>query len=552
MATTAFQTVNEDSDMSNNTYARMRPLAAALAVSGLTTLALPVRAADSDELESLKQTVREMQRKIEEMSASLDQKVKVVERKQELAEEDAAKRLKDAPVVTASGKGFSFRSADGGFEMRFRGLAQLDYRSVGGDAIEQIPGNSVTPAGGATNGVATGTDGFSARRIRPWFEGTLHGGKYGFRFMPEFGLSGDGGAAGADNRRNNTVRVADAFFDVNVSDAVKFRIGKHKTFVGLEFLQRADDIKFLERSYVTNAIIPTRDFGVTLFGDVLNKKVSYAVGVFNGVADGGEGFTARDENNDKDFTWRLFATPFAGGSGPLAGLGFGVAGTWAPSSDTNSLTAAYRTPGGGQFFRYQSAAAAAGTGTEATQATVSDGNRMRIAPQAYYYKGPFGLLAEWAQVRQDVAKVDNTGARSAQDRLQHRAWQVATTWLLTGEDASFRGIKPNSPVRFGEKSGWGAWELGLRYQAIDLDRGAATYADTGNRLDGSTSPGYALGARTWDFGLTWYHNENAKFLMNYEYTTLDDLVRGGTATSLSNRLAGDTERFLSFRYQVAY
>ena len=104
-------------------------------------------------------------------------------------------------------------------------------------------------------------------------------------------------------------------------------------------------------------------------------------------------------------------------------------------------------------------------------------------------------------------------------------------------DASFRGVIPCQPFKFGEPSGWGAWEVGVRYQDNNLDRNARTFADT--------SPGSALGARTWGVGLSWYHTENSKFLVNYENTSLDDVVQGTV-------LRGDKERFLSFRYQVSY
>jgi len=507
----------------------LRPLVGALALAGLASIALPAQAATQDEIETLKQTVRELQKRLEELDQTVEQKVKIVERKQELVNEDVAKKLKDAPTVTASNKGFSIRSADKDFEFKLRGLAQIDYRVYEGDAHAQTTGNT-----------AVATDGFLARRLRPTFEGTLLG-KYGFRFTPEFAESGDGGAAASGDRRNNRVRVVDAYFDVNANDAYKFRLGKHKPFVGLERLQSGSDIKFIERSYVSNNILPNRDIGVSLHGDVFDKKLNYAVGYFNGVADGGDNFTSVDDNTDKDFAARLFTTPFAGSGGNLEGLGFGVAGTWANDSNTNALPR-YRTPGQNQFFAYASTVTAAGT-------------RSRISPQAYYYNGPLGIIAEYAQVTQDVQRAETAASGAATNavaaigptELKNDAWQIAATWLITGEDASFKGVKPFQPFKFGEPSGWGAWEIGLRYQENNLDSAAARFAD--NNAGTSGRAGYGLSARTWGVGLSWYHNENSKFLINYEDTSLDDVLRGaGTPTVLR----GDKERFLSFRYQVAY
>jgi len=488
----------------------LRPLAGALALAGLASLTLPAQAATQDEIEALKQTVRELQRKIEEINTNLDQKVKIVERKQELVNEDVAKKLKDAPTVTANSKGFSIRSSDKDFEFKLRGLAHLDYRVYDGDSLRAAA--SAAP------------DGFLARRLRPTFEGTLWG-KYGFRFTPEFAESGDGSAT--SGRARNAVRVIDAYFDVNANDAYKFRIGKHKPFVGLERLQSGSDIKFIERSYVSNAILPNRDIGVSLHGDLLEKKLNYAVGYFNGVADGGDNFTSVDENTDKDFAARVFTTPFAGSGGLLDGLGFGVAGTWANQSNTNSL-GRFRTAGQQEFFAY--------TNTDANR-TSANGNRTRIAPQAYYYYGPLGVLAEYAQVKQDVRRA-GSGTTTLESEHTHDAWQIAATWLITGEDASFKGVKPFQPFKFGETGGgWGAWEVGARYQEFNLDRDARRFTTAAN--------GFALGARTWGVGVTWHHNENAKFLINYERTKLDEFT-AGTA------LLRDDEKFLTFRYQVAY
>ncbi len=485
-----------------------------LALVALLALFSKPAVAHQDEIETLKQTVRELQRKLEELDQQFDQKVKKVERNQELASEDAAKRLRDAPIVNASSKGFSFRSADKEFEVKLRGLAQLDHRTYDGDAFDQVAGN-----------VPSATDGFVARRLRPTIEGTVFG-RYTFRFTPEFGESGDGSGAGTGDRRNNRTRLIDAYFDINASDALKFRIGKHKPFVSLERLQSSNYIKFIERGYISNNMLPSRDNGISVFGDVFGKRLSYAVGYFNGIQDGGEGFTSVDNNNDKDFAWRLFATPFAGSGSWLDGLGVGMAGTWATDSDTNALPR-YRTAGLNKFFSF------AGGDTDPTKAR---GDRIRLSPQGYFYKGPLGILAEYAQVRQGVQRASVGSAE-----LHNSAWQVAATWLLTGEESSFNGVKPARPFKFGEASGWGAWEVGLRYQENNLDDDAGRFAEA--------EAGYALSARTLGVGLTWYHNENSKFLVNYEFTRLGD-VESGTGSKAV--LTGDRERFLAFRYQVAY
>jgi phosphate-selective porin OprO/OprP len=459
-----------------------------LLIASAIAATFPAYANDTAEIEKLKAQIQE-----------LDQRLRILDRKQEIVNEDVAAKQKAAPTVTASDKGFGIKSADGQFEYKLRGLMHFDYRSFDGSA----PADTIY-------------DGFLARRIRPTFEGTVFG-KYGFRFTPEFAESGDG--SGTTGITQNKTRVIDAYLDTRFDPAYSLRFGKFKPFVGLERLQSGSDIKFIERSYVSNNILPNRDFGLSLYGEALDKKLNYAVGYFNGVRDGGENFTTQDENNHKDFAARVFSNPFAGTDGALAGLGVGIAGTWSQDSNSNSL-GSYKTPGQAyNFFAY--------TGAR------SNGRRERIAPQAYYYTGPLGILAEYAAVKQDISKTDGSSATS----VTNSAWQIAGSYLLTGEDASFKGVKPYNPFKSGAEGGWGAFELVARYQENNIDRDAVTFANTAN--------GYALGAKTWGVGLNWYLNEASRFSLNVERTKFSD-VRTGTV------LRGDTENFAVARYQLAF
>ena len=94
--------------------------------------------------------------------------------------------------------------------------------------------------------------------------------------------------------------------------------------------------------------------------------------------------------------------------------------------------------------------------------TVSDGSHWRASPQGYYYTGPFGVLAEYVFSSQRVRRAAETA------RLGTRAWQVATSYVLTGEDSSYRGVTPRSA--FDPSSGsWGAFELTARVNQLTLD-----------------------------------------------------------------------------------
>ena len=461
-------------------------LAVRLLIASSAILALPAKASDQEEIQRLKSLIEE-----------LDQRIRVLDRKQELAAEAAKEKEKTAVVVNAGDKGFGFKSADGQFEYKLKTTIQIDYRHFDGDAYP----NAI--------------DGFVARRIRPNFEGTLFG-RYGFRFTPEFGESGDGSATSGASQ--NKSRVVDGYIDARFDPAFQFRFGKFKPFVGLERLQPPGEMKFIERSYVSNNILPNRDLGASVFGDLADKKFSYALGLFNGTTDGSENGTGQDINNQKDFTARVFAKPFAGTESSLAGLGLGIAGTWSNSS--TNLLPSYKTPGQqNTFFSY-------------ALGTTANGSRNRLSPQAYYYNGPLGIMAEYASVKQDVLRSGTAG------HLTNDAWQIAASWLLTGEDASYQGVKPNRPYAPGADGGWGAVELLARIQENTIDKDAfSSFVDT--------SKSNASKASTWGVGLRWYLSPFSNFAVNYDRTQF-------TGGSGGLRLDGKTEQLLVGRYQVAF
>ncbi|MDX1915134.1 MAG: porin [Methylophilus sp.] len=501
-----------------------KKIVAALSLIGFTSTPTLVYANDSTELEELRALVQE-----------LDQKVKILARKGEVAEEDAANSKKSAPVVKASEKGFGLESADGKNVIKLRGLLQADYRSFQ-DGANDVRARTDARAGKLdANGFHEANDTALLRRVRPTIEGTVLG-KYDFRFTPEFA----GGSAS----------VVDAYLDARLSPAFKIRAGKYKPFVGLERLQSGADIKFVERSYVTNAILPNRDVGISVYGDILSDRLNYAFGINNGVVDGGNASGAAEFDNNIEFTARLFATPFKNEVNALAGLGFGIAGTFTDIdgeknlnfTDTSAADAtrnglpSYLTNGQQTFFRY-------GSGI------VADGKRIRIAPQANYYYGPLGFTAEYARVSQDVSKavegspagggaaVNEFIVNGTNKTLKHDAWEISATYLITGEDASFRGVKPKNDFDL-DKGGWGAWELVARYSEINLDEdtfknqlgqyvadfGSVTAANavtSGTTLAYSDLTKSAKSAHSWVAGVNWYLNQNAKIQLNYSHTKFD-------------------------------
>ncbi len=447
--------------------ARNTPLRAAV----LAALALPFAAQAEDV------TVEELLRRVDEQ----EQKILVLERKLEMQEEATAAARESTPVVTAGTRGFGIRSTDSKHSIRFRGTMHLDGRYLPDDEAGVV-------------------DTFQATRVRPIVEGTL-GGIYDFKFMPDFG-------------QGRTV-IQDAFVTARFNPAAQLTVGKFKSPVGLERLQSANDIKWVQRGAPT-ALAPNRDIGLQLAGDLGGGRFSYQAALLNGSNDGGssEAFAETDINDDKEWALRLFALPFAESERfALRGLGIGIAGTYTDQSGsaTQPLLPSFRSPGGATFFRYRQ------FGT--TPGTIADGERTRLAPQAYYYVGSLGVIAEYTEVSQDVSRVVAAGTRTG--TVDSDGWQLAVSYFLTGEEAAFRGFQPKS--RYSPKDGtWGAFEVLARVQSLSVGDEAFT-----GGADSFADPlASARQADVWGLGFNWYLNENVKWLLNYEHTRFD----GGAAT----------------------
>lgn len=504
--------------------------ATALIASGVISLPVTAHANDSSELEELRSLVQD-----------LSQKVKVLERKGEISSEEATATKAATPIVSAGPNGFSLKSADGSSELRLRGQIQVDGRYfVNGDGV----------ASGSTNATAAqAADTVLLKQFRPIFQGKLWD-KYEFLLTPDFG----GG---------KTI-VQDAYIDAKFNPWLQVKAGKQKTPFGLERLQGDADGKFTERSLVNN-LVPNRDIGVQLHGAIAGNTVEYALGYFNGVIDGNssDNYTNADTDNnrDKDYVARIFATPFKNDTGFLQGLGFGLAATYSNLSGSgkgsNTTTAQSATESNlpsfrsalGQLsnFKYLSnkaltAVAGVATTAETTDGTYADGQRLRWSPQFYYYNGQFGLFGEYVQVEQNVSRIP-TGLAKRHDKLKNDAWQIAANWIITGEDASYGSPTVLHPFNL-DTGDLGAWELVARYSELNVDDKAFVGTKTTSYADPTAS---ISKASAWATGVNWYLNRNLKLALDYEQTSFNDGWTTGAVKS-----DRPTERVLSTRLQLGF
>jgi phosphate-selective porin OprO/OprP len=441
-----------------------------LAALALAATAAVSRASDADEIKQLREQLR-----------ALETKLLVLERHQEIQDER----------VAVTDKGYTFASADGANSIKFRELVQLDSRLFFHDG------------GGIANNA------FVLRRARLIVEGALAK-NYGYQVVTEFGGS--------------SVSILEANFTVALTPSLQFRFGRFKEPIGLERLQSDSWTFFNERSIVTN-LTPDRDLGVQASGDLLNGRVNYALGVFNGLPDAANNSTNTDFDNDKNVAGRVFASPFKAVAGsPLQGLSFGVGGSFGREKTASGRTAGYKTDGQQTFFAYNAA-------------VVADGQTWRVSPQLDSRRGPFGLLGEYVISTVNV-RPSATGPKT---ELQNKAWQLAAGYVLTGENSSAAGVVPREDFDFAAGT-WGAFEVAARYADFKVDDNAfPLFASAASNADEAKSLG---------LGLNWYLSKAVAFKIDC-YQTKFGFSPLAPAISAAQILRQDEKAFIT-RFQLSF
>ena len=472
---------------------------------------------------------------LEERVQALDQEIKILKRKAEIAAEDAAAKAKSSapagaaapadgggqPRVTANPRdGFTIGSADGLYKLRLGGYVQADGRFfVNDDNRGDGPKTNLT-------------DNFTIRRARVQLDGSFYD-LFDFRLQYDFG--------GA------TPQLVDAYVTTKIDPALRITAGHFKAPFGLEFLQTDTNCAFVERGLPTN-LVPWRDTGVQVGGDLWNGAVNYAVGIFSGTTDG----TNRDvdSSDDKDLVARLFLTPFKNtGIDALSGLGFGVAGSEGlddPVFGTSAAGAAvvgtsdlpkFVSAGQNSFFSYNADAG----GNPATGATaIARGKHLRWSPQLFWTWGPWSLLSEYVLSKQRVELLNaaHPAGGGSSGYVTNQAWQVESGYLLTGDKASFTGVVPNSPVGSG---GWGAWEVVARFERLIV--GASAFENGYANIAKSARAATGVGV-----GVNWWLNRNLKIQLDYERTAFE----GGANGSAVDPADRQTEHTIETRLQVVF
>jgi phosphate-selective porin OprO/OprP len=373
------------------------------------------------------------------------------------------KTNRPAIAVTGASDGLVLQSPEGDEKLRIGLLLQADGQFSLSDSNRQVVNT------------------FSIGRLRPYVRGRFSR-SFEIYFAPDF--------AGGN------VVVQDAYIDTIFAPAFRLRVGKSKTPFGLELLHSDSNLLFFNRALPT-ALVPNRDVGIQALGDISGGLASYMVGVMNGVADGGR--ADLDTNDGKDVSARLTVRPFHKTRTPFKGFGLALSGSRGRQSGTAALPS-FKTSSLQQiFFSYNAATA--------------EGVRTRSSPQFFYYYKAFGAFGEYVRTETPIRKA------SRMTGVAHEAWQVAASYVLTGEPATDApdGVRPHA--NFDSRNGHlGAFQLAVRYHTLKIN-------DRAFEFDLATA-GSSHKAEAWTAGLNWILTPNVKYMLNLERTVFDGNAHG--------------------------
>jgi len=271
---------------------------------------------------------------------------------------------------------------------------------------------------------------------------------------------------------------ASKFLDVNAKYKIAgnanryFQVGQFKQPNSLEELSSTKNNDFISKAMITNTFAVARRVGAGV--------------------------------NFGDSNWGVTAAAFGDElTRNLAqGNGFGTRGYWAPINEKGSIVHL-----GLSYVRYD-AEIADGT------ANFEDTARLRARPDAdlaarlidtgrlpntdnlatvglegMWVAGPFKLQAEWMKT--------NAQRSAGFDDFDSSGGYVSGVWNVTGETWGYKGGTPTTPLP--DEPGRGMWQVGLRWDTLDLDDGLVQ----GGNMD------------TWTLGVNWYWRSNFKTSFNY-------------------------------------
>ncbi|MCK5595004.1 porin [bacterium] len=200
----------------------------------------------------------------------------------------------------------------------------------------------------------------------------------------------------------------------------------------------------IEESEVVDSITPERDIGVAIRGDIMDERITCALGVFNG-----NGINTTDDNDQKDIIGRVVVSPFKGSGGILDGLSIGISAQGGRQPDETSDGITYggdRTRIGG-LLKYEGSIADKGFKLQSEyiqQKRDRDDQKADITSDGWYAQATYELTPKWLSVYK--YEMYNPSGKSSDDTRRTSTVSVKYTFNeYTSIQMDYRTLEyPNS------------------------------------------------------------------------------------------------------------
>ncbi|MEW6358481.1 MAG: porin [Planctomycetota bacterium] len=504
---------------------------------------------DADRMEKIEKQIESLTRELESMKSQGTIDKRIDELRERLLFDEAQMRKSGSNIGYKDG--FYVRTDDEKFEIKLGGRVMADWWMYEGGIVEPVATAYTWPAVQPhVPGAGEMTDTFFIRRAYLDVSGHMWGKAHPFKIQMDFAAP--------------TTELKEAYMGLEYVPWMKFRMGMFKPPIGREHLQSSRFITLVERSLINDLLCQEYDSGVMVHGDLFDGMLNYATGVFNGTYTTSWQRNVNDNNDAKDWVYRLVAKPFKDSKNQwLEGFeighdlmigeqpaGGGIRGRTAGDIDYYPSNVAF--PG----------AAVTGVGTQMRQWNPSSaswwgptagaqvhGERRIVGVDAAWYVGPFALVGEYMNAREHRDDLPIAGATSryvsprafSLAPIEHSGWYVTASYVLTGEKKTDKGVTPNKDFE-PMKGGWGAWEIAMRIEGIEHQSMDPILVynyrnDFGARR---TEPIYHLQDNAFTLGVNWYLNRNVAVKWNWVHDSFDEKLMAEDC---------DTDTFMT-RFQI--
>lgn len=310
---------------------------------------------------------------------------------------------------------------------------------------------------------------------------------------------------GFDTNTTDNISFFDWRLDIPAFKNTVLSVGKQKEPISME---RSIGMTFLpmqERAVVSDALLPSRNFGAVLSGGALNQRVTWAGGVFNDwIEDDGS-----ISDNASQLVGRTTWLPYLSeGEGELIHLGVGL-----------------RYDNGKESYRFASEPEINLSPLFVDSGEINANSNFTYNLEASWRKGPVWLLGEYNKSKVKAQYLNNP---------ELSGYHLSAVYSVTGEMREYNKksgtFSPLQVARSAEQGGLGALEVSTRWSVFKgNDQGLAS---------GNTSIA--------SVGLAWWLTPKFNFNLNYRWVELDRCSFISEQCDLQGRSQGFNSRIVLF------